>query len=287
MNETVLKERLKIIAKNKGMTFNIAWKQLLLERFLARLSRSDHHENFIFKGGFLLAQRIQIGRETTDIDFLMTKIKSEAPAIEAAFREIAAVDTGDGFVFKWASLDELTQPHMIYPGFRVTLRASLGKMSDPIQIDIGVGDAVNPIEASFQPFEYRGKPIFEGEITLLTYPVETIFAEKLETIVSKGATNSRMKDYHDTMLMIRETDLIPIADVKKAVSATFQNRGSKLRLPISFDPNGLLSLQRLWTAHLDGLDEFHAKLALPERIEDVLAEINAWLATNRIDGVKS
>jgi hypothetical protein len=124
-------------------------------------------------------------------------------------------------------------------------------------------------------------------ITLLTYPVETIFAEKLETIVSKGATNSRMKDYHDTILMIRETDLITITDVKKAVSATFQNRSSKLRLPISFDTNGLLSLQRLWTAHLDGLDEFRAKLALPERIEDVLAEINAWLSAIGLDGVKS
>jgi hypothetical protein len=170
MNETALKERLKVVAKTKGMTFNITWKQLLLERFLARLARSGHHENFIFKGGFLLAQRIQIGRETTDIDFLMTKIKSEASAIEAAFREIAAIDTGDGFVFTWVSLDELTQPHMIYPGFRVTLRASLGKMRDPIQIDIGVGDAVNPIEAIFHPFQYRGKPIFEGEITLHCCP---------------------------------------------------------------------------------------------------------------------
>lgn len=287
MNETALKERLKTVAKNKGTTFNIAWKQLLLERFLARLSRSDHHENFIFKGGFLLAQRIQIGRETTDIDFLMTKIKSEAAAIETAFREIAAVDTGDGFIFAWTSLDELKQPHMVYPGFRVTLRASLGKMRDPIQIDIGVGDAVNPVEETFHPFEYRGKPIFEGEITLLTYPVETIFAEKLQTIVSKGATNSRMKDYHDVMLMIREKDLIAIADVKKAVSATFQNRGSELRLPISFDASGFQSLQRLWIAHLIGLDEFREKLALPEQIEAVVAEINAWLSANSIEELKS
>ncbi len=93
MNETALKERLKIVAKNKGATFNVIWKQLLLERFLAKLSRSRHHEHFIFKGGLLLSQRIEIGRETTDIDLLMTRIKAEMPAIEAAFREIATIDT--------------------------------------------------------------------------------------------------------------------------------------------------------------------------------------------------
>lgn len=91
MNETALKERLKVVAKTKGVSFNEIWKQLLLERFLARLSASKHHRHFIFKGGLLLAQHIQLGRETTDVDFLMTKIKSEIPAIEITFREIAAI----------------------------------------------------------------------------------------------------------------------------------------------------------------------------------------------------
>jgi len=287
MNETALKERIKAVAKNKGITFNEVWKQLLLERFLARLSRSKHHEHFIFKGGMLLAQRIEIGRETTDLDFLLTQLKSEVPAIEAAFREIIAVGTSDRFGFAWNSIAKLTQPHMEYPGFRVSLNVTLGNMKDKIQIDIGVGDAVEPVEDRFRPFEYKGKPIFEGEITLLTYPVETIFAEKLETVVSKGALNSRMKDYHDLMLMIREPELLPKLALKRALPATFQNRGTALKLPIAFDAAQVEALQRLWSAHLDHLATFRAKLRLPENFNDVLAEINAWLSKNGIEGIKS
>lgn len=254
MNETALKERIKAVAKTKGVNFNEAWKQLLLERFLARLSRSDHHDHFIFKGGMLLAQRIEIGRETTDLDFLMTQLKSEAPAIEAAFREIITISVSDGFHFAWNSIAELTQPHMEYPGFRVSLSVTMGKMKDKIQIDIGVGDKVDPIEEKFHPFEYKGMPIFEGEITLLTYPIETIFSEKLETAVSKGAFNSRMKDYHDLMLMIREPDLLSVPKLQRALLATFQNRETTLKLPINFDSTRIESLQRLWSDHLDRLD---------------------------------
>lgn len=287
MNETALKERIKVIAKDKGIAFNEAWKQLLLERFLARLSRSNHQEHFIFKGGMLLAQRIEIGRETTDLDFLVTRIKSEMPSIEAAFREIIAAQVDDGFAFTWGSLTLLTQPHMDYPGFRASLSVALGKMRDKIQIDIGVGDKVEPIEERFHLVEYKGKPIFDGEIRLLAYPVETIFAEKLETIVLKGDSNSRMKDYHDLLLMIREPGLLPVAAVRRAVPATFRNRGTRLHLPIEFDEKGVALLERLWSAHVGSLGAFREKLALPEKIMDVLAEINAWLSENGIKEISS
>lgn len=283
MNETALKERLKTIASEKGVRFNEIWKQLLLERFLARLSHSAHHEKFIFKGGLLLAQHLAIGRETTDIDFLLNKIKSEAPAIEAAFREIVSAKPTDGFEFTWAGVEELTQPHMEYAGYRVSLSAKFGKMKDRIQIDIGVGDLVTPVEDRFRPFEYRGKPIFEGEITLLAYPVVTVFSEKLETVISKGAINSRMKDYHDIVLMIREPGLLDQEALKAAIIATFRHRRTALNLPIAFDPAGHASLQRLWGNHLSGLGAFRKTLNLPEMIENVLAEINGWLALHGID----
>src|ERR1700733_13055568 len=130
MNEAALKERLKIIAIEKETTLNKVWKQLLLERFLARLSSSPYQDKFIFKGGLLLAQYIAINRETIDIDFLMTKIKSEMQNIERVMKEIAAIDSEDGFSFTWFSAEELNQPHLEYTGFRVTLNARLGKMQD-------------------------------------------------------------------------------------------------------------------------------------------------------------
>jgi predicted nucleotidyltransferase component of viral defense system len=152
MNETALKERLKTIATEKETTLNKIWKQLLLERFLARLSDSPYQDKFIFKGGLLLAQYIAINRETIDIDFLMTKIKSEMQNIEKVIKEVAAIDSEDGFSFAWFSVEELSQPHMEYTGFRVTLDSQFGKMRDKIQIDVGVGDVVVPIEATFNPF---------------------------------------------------------------------------------------------------------------------------------------
>ena len=85
MNEQALKDRLKAVAKEKDIRFNVAWKQLLLERFLVRLSKSKHANNFIFKGGFLLAYLIELGRETKDLDFLLTRMKAEEPFIKDAW----------------------------------------------------------------------------------------------------------------------------------------------------------------------------------------------------------
>ncbi|NNM59085.1 MAG: nucleotidyl transferase AbiEii/AbiGii toxin family protein [Legionellales bacterium] len=132
MNEAALKERLKIIASGKGTTLHQVWKQLLLERFLARLSNSSYQDNFIFKGGLLLAKYITINRETVDIDFLMRKIKSEKQQIEKIITEIASNNVEDGFIFTWFSLEELNQPHMDYTGFRVTLNSQFGNMQDKI-----------------------------------------------------------------------------------------------------------------------------------------------------------
>lgn len=153
MNEAALKERLKTIATEKETTLNKIWKQLLLERFLARLSDSPYQDKFIFKGGLLLAQYININRETIDIDFLMTK--SEMQNIEKIIKEIAAINSEDGFSFNWFSAEELNQPHMEYTGFPITLNAQFVKMQDKIQVDIGIGigDAVTPVETTFTPFE--------------------------------------------------------------------------------------------------------------------------------------
>jgi len=282
MNEDALKQRLRVIAKEKGVSFNEIWKQLLLERFLVRLCHSRHHEAFIFKGGLLLSRYIEIGRETIDADFLMNKVERESSTIESAFLEIISVPTNDGFEFEWGRIEVLAQPHMKYPGYRVTLDSRFGKMKDRIRIDIGVGDLVFPVENSFHGVEYKGTPLFEGEITLLAYPIETIFAEKLETIVSKGASNSRMKDYHDVILIIRQNQLLDLDKLKASLMATFTHRQTPLKFPIEFDASGWEILQRLWGRHLNGLGAFRQILKLPDSIEKVIDEINSWMILNRI-----
>lgn len=280
MKADALKARIKDIVKERNCTWNEVWKQLLLERLLARIASSPYHDKFTFKGGLLLAQYLTIGRETTDADFLMTQLKNDAASIEATFKKIAAIDLNDGFQFSWSDMEELNQPHMKYDGFRVSLDARLENMTDKIQIDIGVGDRVEAVKNKYRQCEYKGKPIFTGEITLLTYPVETIFSEKLETVISKGATNSRMKDYHDIILMSREPGLFKGELLKRAVEATFEHRGTAIKTSIAFDPPGIESLQKLWTQHLKGLGVIKDDLRLPEKIDDVIAEINSWLGKN-------
>lgn len=278
INEQALKDRLQTIAKEKGIPFNACWKQLLLERFLARLARSAYADKLIFKGGFLLAYMMKIGRETVDLDFLLTRMKAEKQNLKEVCEGIAAVPSDDGFAFSFADIEPLSQPHMNYPGYRITLNASFAKMKDKIHIDIGVGDAVEPQHLEIKLFQYRGKPFFEDTLSLLVYPIETIFAEKLETVLSKGSRNSRMKDYHDLLLLVRGGELINLKRLKKAVSNTFANRETPLAL-IQFDDIGFEALQRLWAAHLRGLGDIAEELKLPKDITIAVNEINSVAAT--------
>lgn len=166
---------------------------------------------------------------------------------------------------------------MEYTGFRATIQAYFGNMKDKIHIDIGVGDVVAPNEKDYRPFEYNGKPLFVGEITMLVYPVESIFAEKLETVISKGSNNSRMKDYHDIVLMIKEPGLLAPAILSEKLQTTFEHRNTKFVLPIKFDTEDVSQLQNLWSNHLRGLGGVRKRLDLPDKMSDVLAEINGWL----------
>lgn len=272
INEQALKDRLQTIAREKRIPFNACWKQLLLERFLARLGRSTYAHNLIFKGGFLLSYLMKIGRETVDLDFLLIHMTAEKRELQKACEEIAAIHCDDGFSFAFVKIERLSQPHMNYPGYRITLNATFAKMNDKIHVDIGVGDTVHPEPCEIQLTQYRGKPFFEGFISLLVYPPESIFAEKLETVLSKGARNSRMKDYHDLYLLSCSRLIDPIK-LKKAISETFANRGTPLTL-IQFEPTKLRSLQQLWTAHFSGLGDIAKNLKLPEDIGEVIEKIN-------------
>jgi len=180
INEQALKDRLQTIAKEKEIPFNACWKQLLLERFLARLSRSSHVNKLIFKGGFLLSYMMKIGRETVDLDFLLTRMNAEVKAIQEVFEDIVSISSDDGFTFSFESIELLSQPHMEYSGYRTTFKAFFAKMKDKIHVDVGIGDIVEPQNREIKLFEYRGKPFFEESVSLLVYPIETIMAKELD-----------------------------------------------------------------------------------------------------------
>ncbi len=277
INEQALKDRLQTVAKEKEIPFNACWKQLLLERFLARLSRSSHVNKFIFKGGYLLSYMMKIGRETVDLDFLLTRMNAEVKGLQEVFEEIVSTSSDDGFTFFFEGIELLSQPHMEYPGYRTTFKASFAKMKDKIHVDVGVGDIVEPQNRDIKLFEYRGKPFFEESISLLVYPIETIFAEKLETVLSKGSRNSRMKDFHDLLLLLRDKSLQSSKKLHENVKKTFGNRGTVLK-PIQFDESGQKALQQLWTAHLHGLGDMAKELDLPENITAAIDAINSGIS---------
>mgnify|MGYP003593752583 CR=1 FL=1 len=194
---------------------------------------------------------------------------------------IADVVVEDGFILKYANIDELGQPHMNYPGFRVSLDVSFGdRMRDGIHVDIGVGDAVDPKKESLELYQYRGKPVFEGAVSLQVYPVETIFAEKIEAVISWGAANSRMKDYHDVLLLCREDRLLDIPKLRHDIQKTFGTRNTQWKSPIVFSDDEYDLLQGLWSRHISGLGDIASSLGIPDHIEDVVAEINRWVGLN-------
>lgn len=278
INEQSLKDRLKNISQERNVHFNTCWKQLLLERFLARLAASEHTDKFIFKGGFLLAYLIKIGRETTDLDFLLTKMKAGQEELKAIFEKIVSIHFDDGFAFSFNSIDLLLQPHMEYPGYRTVLNGRFGNMKDKIQIDVGVGDTVSPLPMQLPLVQYKGSPLFESSVSLQVYPIETIFSEKLETVLSKGAGNSRMKDYHDLLLIVRDRKKLDTEQLKKAVTSTFSNRGAILQA-IEFDEASCNVLQRIWAAHCRGIGDTAKELNLPTNIVDVMKEINHFVVS--------
>jgi hypothetical protein len=280
MNEQALKARLKHIGKEKGKGFNEVWKLLVLERFLARLSRSEYSDKFIFKGGLLLSYYLIIGRETIDIDLLARRLNAEKSNVEFIMQEICLLNLDDGFQMEFISLEDLDHQHMNYPGFQVGINAQFGVMKDKFFVDIGVGDVVDPVMLVWPSFSYKEIPLFSDPISLEVYPVETIFAEKLETIISRGAANSRMKDYHDLLLLCRDDGLLDKALLKDNIDQTFQNRGTVFSIPVQFQSDELDRMQSLWAGHLRSLGVPRTQLlGLPEKIDTVINDLNQWLLT--------
>ena len=110
--------------------------------------------------------------------------------------------------------------------------------------------------------------------------METIFAEKLETVISRGAANSRMKDYHDLLLLCRERNLIDKDLLKDNIAQTFQNRRTLFSIPIQFQPDEFSRMQILWSGHLRNLGDTRSQvLGLPKEIETVIDELNQWLSS--------
>lgn len=269
--EQSIKERVKVIAQKQGRTFNDVWQEVVLERWLVRLAKSKYQKNFIFKGAMCLLRYIDLQRETRDLDFLMKDLQTSIEDVRRYLEEVSSMEHDDGFLFDTLDISLLAHTHMQYPGYSVSAIGYLGKTKTKIFIDIGIGDSVKPTEITMRLLESEKTPLFEKEIELWAYPVEAIFAEKLETAVSRSDQNSRMKDYHDLLCLIRN-NVIDMVLAKEAIRLTFSNRGTDSCL-IQINDDLIGRTQKYWDSYLRALSE-EVEYGLSTDFKKVIDEIN-------------
>lgn len=274
--ERSIKDRVKEIAKAEGRTFNDVWKTLVLERFLARLSRSPQIENLIFKGGMLLSKYLPLGRETVDLDFLAVNLTASFETIRSTIESILNFPLDDGFSFAELQVEQLPQPHMNYPGYAVSAVAILGGTRTSISIDIGIGDVVEGAKKSIEFLALKARPLFETSVTLQVYPLEYIFAEKMETVLYRGASNSRMKDFFDLWLLLKDPHGSRRDFKTDAFIKTFNNRRTTIQLVGSLLDDSAERMEKEWASFRRGLSD-SAKSASPESLFDIVKALDDWM----------
>lgn len=220
--------QLKALVRNKSNSDNQKAQTYIriyaMERFLERLSCSRYKENFVLKGGILVSSMVGVNkRSTMDID---TTIRNQSLSIPEATRiveEIAAIPLEDGMTFEVKDVTEIME-EAEYSGVRIHMTASLEKMRTPIKIDISTGDVITPHD-----IRYSYKLMFEERyIELFTYNLATILAEKIETVISRGTANTRLRDYYDVYVLTHQYEgEIKGEEVRAALAATSRKRGSQ------------------------------------------------------------
>ena len=218
-----IKGRIKNIAKDNNADARILLRIHMMERLLERISVSNYRNNFLIKGGLLVTALVGVSlRSTMDIDTSLKNFNLSENDAKRIITEIKDIDIGDGVTFEIK--DSLSiMDEMEYPGIRITMNAIMGKLVTPIKIDISTGDIVTP-----HPIEYRYKLLLEDRyINLQSYNLETVLAEKIQTVLARGVLNTRMRDFYDIRtLFLMYGDQIDTDTLKSAFNATCTNRGT-------------------------------------------------------------
>ena len=223
LSQAQIKGRIKNIAKTNKSDARILMRIYMMERFLERMAKSKYSENFIIKGGILITSLVGISlRSTMDID---TSIRGFTLSQEEAMRivkEISEINLEDDVTFRVKSVSGIMD-EMDYPGIRLALDACMGIMVTPLKIDISTGDVITPEAVKY---DYR-LMLEERSIRVWSYNLETILAEKLQTVMSRGVLNTRMRDYYDIYtLMLRYANEINQDILRQAFDATCIKRGT-------------------------------------------------------------
>lgn len=193
-----------------------------LEMILKKLSQSSYSRNYIFKGGFLLSNVIGVeSRSTVDIDFLFQNITLSFENVEKQLKDILAIPI-EGINFTLQSIVSIKESDL-YSGYRASILCQLENIKQMVHLDIATGDIVTP-----HPIHYDYKSLFEDDhFPIIAYPIETIIAEKLQTIYSRNFLNSRSKDFYDIYILSKlKREEIDTLQLQLAIKRTFAFRGT-------------------------------------------------------------
>lgn len=224
INIESIKGKIRNLAEKKNLKSQEVPQIYFFERLLERLSKSQYKNNFVIKGGFLISSLIGIENRTTmDMDTTIKGIALKEDRIKEIVEEILDINVDDGIRFEIKDISYIREEDK-YENFRISLIANVGKTQNPMKIDITTGDAITPRE-----IEYAYPCIFsKKDIKIMAYPLETILAEKYETIIRRNITTTRMRDFYDlyTLYKLKKDD-IDYEVLKEAVKRTSNRRGSQ------------------------------------------------------------
>lgn len=218
-----IKGRIKSVAKQNNADARTLMRIYMMERFLERLAQSEYRDNFIIKGGILVTAMIGVAhRSTMDIDTSMKNLNLSAEDALRVVNQVKDIDLDDGVSFDVKDVSNIMD-EMEYPGIRVTMNANVGRLVTPLKIDISTGDVITP-----RAIEFNYDLLLEDRsISLWSYNLETILAEKLQTVLARGILNTRMRDFYDIrMLLDTYEDKVNKAVLKDAFAATCKKRGT-------------------------------------------------------------
>ena len=216
-----LKDLIRNLSKEVGIEAHVLIRKYMMERFLERVSSSKYNGSFILKGGMLVAAFVGVeARATMDIDTTIKGIPVTMVDMERTITEILNIDLDDNVKFRIKKVSEIMD-EAEYSGIRFSMDAVLDGAVIPLKIDISTGDVITPREIA-----YSYKLMFEDRtIPIMTYPIETVLAEKLETVISRSITNTRMRDFYDIHILLKSQNIN--ADILAlALERTAKKRGN-------------------------------------------------------------
>lgn len=216
-----LKDKVRTLSLGDNDKAKMLIRNFMMERFLERVTLSKYRNNFILKGGMLVASMVGVNmRATMDIDTTVKALPLNEQDAERIIREICKITVEDGVTFEITSVKHIMED-FDYPGIRMMLEAKLEHMRQSIKIDVSTADVITP---SAVGYEY--KLMFEERtISLLTYNLETLLAEKLQTILARGLANTRLRDFYDVYeLMSKYEEDINSFTMHQAFEATCRKR---------------------------------------------------------------